>query len=89
MNKKILENLLATARYAYSQANDSNISILYDHELRSDAEANEQLKELKQCVDYCEQRLADHDYIDSIQQITAAIQPLYFCCFFAASAIAD
>ena len=57
MSKQLFENLLAAVEYAYAQAADSDISIVYDHELRSDAEAAEQLRLLQECIDYCEQQL--------------------------------
>lgn len=57
-NKQLFETLLAAAKYAYTQASDSDISIIYDHELRSDDEARQQLKALQQGIDYCEQQLA-------------------------------
>ena len=57
MSKQLFENLLAAVEYAYAQAADSDISIVYDHELRSDAEAAEQLRQLQECIDYCKQQL--------------------------------
>ena len=50
--KEILQDVLAAVNYAYEQAASSDVSIVFEHELRSDDEAKEQLNRLRDAKEF-------------------------------------